>query len=57
MIAYHCDDDACHTWQRATSEHPSFYVLTDPDEEELHFCCLDHVMRWAAAHSQPGEVT
>lgn len=57
MYAFHCDRDGCDSWQRVDAEHPVFVALVFPgDTMPAHFCCLDCVLHWAAAHSVPTEV-
>lgn len=51
MNAYHCDADGCDHWQQVDADAPIFYVLTDPNEEETHFCSLNCVLLWAAKYS------
>lgn len=55
MIAYHCDTEGCDSWQRSEADNLVFHTLIDPDENETHFCSLNCVMLWAAAHSSPTE--
>lgn len=58
MIALHCDRDGCDTWQRQDSGMGCFITLTFApwlDEDANHFCTLDCVMQWSAAHSEPTE--
>lgn len=56
VIGIHCDAEGCDSWQRYESDMPVFWTLTAPDEEEAHFCSLDHVMQYAAANSEPNEI-
>lgn len=50
-ISLHCDRDGCDTWQREPAE--SFLILRGQGGAK-HFCSLDHVMHWCAAHSEPS---
>lgn len=58
-MAHHCDRDGCDSWQRADTDLISDWVVLSPvrsrDDEFGMFCCLDCVMKWAAAHSEPTE--
>jgi len=54
--ATHCDADSCDSWQRLNSEFPEFLELVEGDESVAHFCCIDCVMKWAAANSDPVDV-
>lgn len=59
MYARHCDRDQCDSWQRLDTTQPQFITVTCPHtwgQPEFHFCSLDHLMLWAAAHSVPTEV-
>lgn len=51
--AYHCDRDGCDSWQHVGGIEP-FLTLNHSDDEN-HFCCLDCLTIWAAAHSEPTE--
>lgn len=45
MIALHCDNPGCDTWQRAPFD--AFLVLASNDGQN-HFCSIDCVMFWTA---------
>ena len=55
-LAHHCDRDGCDTWQRTKTSFPPFLTVTDGAEVLGHFCCLDCLLHWAAACSEPTEV-
>jgi hypothetical protein len=53
--AYHCDRDGCDSWQRVGGIEP-FLTVNHAAETIGHFCCLDCLTIWAAAHSEPTEI-
>ena len=56
-LAYHCDRDGCDTWQRTDTDLPSDFVTLNASDSVLgHFCTLDCLTHWAAAHSEPTTV-
>lgn len=55
MIGLHCDLEGCDSWTRAHTDLPTGFLTVDDGATVAHLCCLDHVMRWAAAHSEPLE--
>jgi hypothetical protein len=56
MKALHCDKAGCDTWRTAdTIQSDEFYTLTSDHQFERHFCTLEHLMLWAARHSEPTE--
>lgn len=54
-LAVQCDRDSCDTWQRIPTENNQWLTISDT-AKTYHFCCLDCVMHWAAANSEPTEV-
>ena len=54
MIALHCDNPDCDSWQR--EPYGDFLVLTGHDSRDHHFCGVDCVMMWAAAYGSPKEL-
>ena len=53
MIAYHCDREGCDSWARGALRSEFIVVILHPHKR--HFCCLDCLMHWAAANSEPTE--
>jgi hypothetical protein len=51
MNAFHCDAEGCDYWESTDVEIPVFYVLTAPDESEMHLCSLDCLTSWSARRS------
>lgn len=56
-LAYHCDWEGCDSWQRIRGVHAIGWLKlsTEDDQVPNHFCTLDCLMQWAAAHSEPTE--
>jgi len=53
-VLYGCDADNCNTIVRAGGILAQHWItIAEGDTVIAHCCCLDHVMRYAAANSEP----
>lgn len=58
MIAIHCDEPSCDAWISDQDISSGFLKIIDTYGDDVgHFCCLDHVIKWAVARSEPIKQT
>lgn len=52
-LATHCDREGCDTWARTDSSLVQFITVSEGNDILAHLCCLDCLLHWSAARSEP----